>query len=324
MNFNFSTGMKKDYLETKPTETAKSNELIMKAVDEYETLLGKNVYDFSTAEIMAMLGTKFKNTSYRSVAKNVSIIKKYVDFCILKGAVSHMENRLATLTKDDFYTLVPKYAMKYKFISKDELRKYQDMLCNAQDKLLLELPFIGVRGRTLKGASNEEIVNLQIDPQSADTKNNVLKLEKNNGEVRYIQVAPETMQLVLETYNQEFYISNNGVENMIPNRKIPINKIGNYVFRIPGDKKMSLMKPALISTRMIKIQNWVGNKYLSIYNLYMSGMVDMAIEIYKTKGEVTKEDYKKICDRFDYGGQKSDKYAYNIKDIVDQYITTME
>ena len=320
MNFNFSTGMKQEYLETKPTDTAKSNELVMKAVDEYETLLGKNVYDFSNAEIMVMLGTKFKNTSYRSIAKNVSIIKMYVDFCIQKGAVPHMENRLIFLTKDDFYTLIPKYAKKYKFISKDQLRQYQSMLVNAQDKLLLELPFVGVRGRTTKDGSTEEIVNLRIDPNSADTKNNVLKLEKNNGQVRYIQVAPETMKLVLETYRQKFYISNNGEEVETEARKIPINKIDNYVFRVPGQNKLLTMRPALISTRMIKMQGWLGNKYINVSNLYMSGMVDMALDIYKSNGDVTKEDYINICDRFDYGGKNAAKYTTNIKDIVDQYI----
>ena len=53
------------------------------------------------------------------------------------------------------------YALPLK-IEEDKLNEYINILKNEQDKALLICPYYGMRGRTVKGGTLEEIINLQI------------------------------------------------------------------------------------------------------------------------------------------------------------------
>jgi len=53
-------------------------------------------------------------------------------------------------------------------------------------------------------------------------------------------------------------------------------QIDDYVFRKPSKDKFELFTPDLINSRINRIKNWVGNKYLTIGALYTSGMITVA------------------------------------------------
>ena len=325
MDFEFKVDaeIKQEFLESKPTTTAKSNGFVLKLADEYEDITGKPIYNMTYAELKELIAVQFKNSSLATITKNVSILRKYIDFCIEKHLVSHMENRLAMFTRKEAREFVSKQAIEYRYISREDLRKYENMLINEQDVAILKAVYNGIRGRTEEGATLEELINLQIDEKSSNFKDNVLELVKNNGDKRYIQVSENTMQILLDAKHQEFYISNNGEESELLRggiRRTPINRIGNYVFRVPGTKKHKLFNPILVNSRMRKIQEWTGNKYITIHSLYMSGMISMAKDIFAQKGELTVEDYVNICERYDYGDGDPRRYWLTLKDIVQQYI----
>ncbi|HHV98177.1 MAG TPA: hypothetical protein GXX36_01160 [Clostridiaceae bacterium] len=324
MNFEFKVDaeIKHEFLDTKPSKTARSNRFVLKFVDEFEQLIGKKIYNMSYGELQELIA-QFKNSSLATITKNVSILRKYIDFCIEKNIVSHMENRLAVFTRQKAREFVSRQATEYKYITREELMKYQDMLVNEQDVALLEAVYNGIRGRTEEGATLEELINLQIDEKSSNFRNNVLELVKNNGNKRSIQVSDRTMQILLDAKKQEFYLSNNGEKSEIMRggiRRTPINQVGNYVFRVPGSKKYELINPVLINSRMGKIQRWIGNKYVTIHSLYMSGMISMAKDLLAQKGKLTRDDYVSICERYDYGNGDPQKYWLTLKDTVQQYI----
>ena len=319
--FKVNPEIKQDFLKEKPTNTAKSNTFILKIADKYEDIIGKNLFDMSYTELDELI-TRFNNTTLSTVNKNISVLRMYIDFCISKHIVNHMENRLLTYTRGELKRFVSQQAVEYKYISPDELKQYQNMLENNQDKALLELIYLGVRGRTTKDGTLEEIINLQIDKNSQDFKDNVFKLEKNNGNVRYIKVSESTMELVLETYNDQFYIGNNGIESETARggfRKSAINPMGKHVFRTPGKNKLLLFTPVLINSRMQRIQEWCENRFITVNSLYMSGMISMAKDILAEKGNLTPQDYISICEKFDYG-DTPDRYWLVLKDNVEQYI----
>lgn len=321
--FKVDNETKQEFLSTYPTETANSIVFVLRLADDYEAEEQKSVYDMSFSELRTMISIKYKNTSLQTIVKNVSILRNYVYFCIDKNLVIHNENRFVAFTRNELKKYVSKQALEYKYISREELESYKEKLENSQDKLLLELLYVGVRGRTVKDGTLEEIINLQVTKYSEDTKNNVLKLVKNNGNVRYIQVPESTMELVLETKEDPEYVGNNGEIN--PNirggvRKSVINPIGNYVFRIPGKNKKALFTPELVNSRMQRIQEWCGNRFITVQTLYMSGMISMAKDILEEKGELTTEDYISICERYDYGDEDPERYWTVLKDIVKQYI----
>ena len=331
--FKIDNDIKYEYLDTKPSDTAKSDIFVLKSADEYEDLIEKPVYNMSYSEIREMVAMQFKNTSIKSILKNVSVLKTYIDFCLReKRIVNHGENRLATFTIDEAKEFVSKQALLNKYISKEKLREYQNMLYNAQDQLILEIPFIGGRGRTTENGTMEEIINLTID--DVDEKNNRIALTQNDNKNRIIDVESSTIELIKDTYEQEFYVENNGEmtnnTRLSEPRKIKINKVEHFVFRVPSKNKFQIFNTSILNSRMRKIQKYLGNPYITVTGLYFSGMLNLAMDIYRRKGEVTKDDYITICERYNYGGsdsekndsddsKKYEKYWYNLKSLFDQY-----
>lgn len=320
--FKWDNQLKEEYLSEKPTKTAQSNAFVLRAADEYEFMAQKSIYNLSIVERDELIAMQFKNSSPATISKNVSILSGYIQFCITKGLVAHHENRFSLFTQQDANRFSNKQAFRNKYVTEEQLKKYIDLLYNNQDKLLLWLPFIGVRGRTEEGATLEEIINLQIDPKSEDVKNNKLLLVRNNSEGREITVDDFTMELVIDTYKAVEYIGNNGEETLNPKMPIKRNYVNhhkNYVFRCPGKNKFEQLTPALINSRMHRIQGWIDNKYLTMTSIYESGMIHLAKQIIAEKGEITIGDYIDIASKFAYG-DKPERYVYNVKQLVDQYL----
>lgn len=132
MDFEFKVDstIKKEFLENKPSATAKSNGFVLKLADEYEDITGKPIYNMTYAELKELIAVQFKNSSLATITKNVSILRKYIDFCIEKHLVSHMENRLTMFTRKEAREFVSKQAIEYRYTSREDLRKYQNMLIN--------------------------------------------------------------------------------------------------------------------------------------------------------------------------------------------------
>jgi hypothetical protein len=102
-------------------------------------------------------------------------------------------------------------------------------------------------------------------------------------------------------------------------RELQINRVENYVLKVPGQKKYEKFTVNLLNSRMKRLQKWLDNKYLTFISLRDSGMLQMAMDIYKEKGEVTKDDYIDISVRFNYGTGQPDRYWYVIKALFEQY-----
>lgn len=328
INFKIDNEIKQEYLNSKPTGTAESDAFVLREFDDYEALVSKQVYNLSIPELNEMLAS-LRNTSKRVVQKNKSILTNYIDFCVGKKLVPHMENRAKYIDVENF---VAKQALINKFVSKEKLREYQKLIYNEQDQLLLWLLFIGVRGRTVEDGTMEEVINLTID--DVNEKENTLILRQNDGKFRILDgVDNFIIKLIKDTYEQEFYTENNGEITKNPRipdpRQIKINREGEfsrYIFRIPGKDKYENFSASLLNSRMRKIQEICDNKYLTWTSIYMSGMLQMALDIYQEKGEVTDRDFDNICIRHNYGIKESanslDKksnYWFNLKDLFNQY-----
>jgi hypothetical protein len=320
MIFRVDADIKEEFLQSQPTATAKSNMYVLQLADEYEAETNKKIYDLSISELKEMFAVKFKNSSRATIDKNRSVLSKYIDFCINKNIVTHYENRLSAFTKLESKQLVNKQALRYKYITPEQLSKYRDMLFNAQDRLLLTLPYVGVRGRTQVGDTCEEIINLR-KPSDDDILANRLVLTKNNGEKRTLRVDQEVMELVLDAFKQESYYGNNGEETAHLRQPMKISVINphkDYVLRVPGAKRGGLINPTVINSRMSKFKKWLGNKYISINNLYMSGMISSVLKLMEERGTTSldRDDYINICDKFDYRSA----YWYIIRDQALHYL----
>lgn len=323
MNFKIDNEVKHEFLSTKPSATAKSEAFVLRSVDEYEYLINKPIYDMTFTELKEVLAMNLKNTSLRTILKNISILKTYVDFCINLKIVEHGENRLVYFSTEEAKKLVHRHALLKKYISKEKLKQYQRIIYNEQDQLIIELPFIGCRGRPSEGNTLEEIISLSMD--FVDEENRRITVVRNNGEHRIIQVELSTIELIKQTFQQKTYVENNGEITNNPKLSKPrealINHVENYVLRVPGKNKYQIFTANLLVSRMRRIAKYLDNPYITFTSLYQSGMLDRALTIYKEKGEVTTKDYQSICGEFAFGSNGNPaKYWYTLKELTEQYI----
>lgn len=315
--FKVDNELKQEYLSTKPTNTAKSDSFVLKSADEYEEMINKPMYDMDYIELRDLISMQFRNFSKGVVRKNVSILKRYIDYCIEKNIVIHGENRLSTFRSKDALNFVDQQALSNKHINKKTLRKYQEILYNDQDKLLLELAFLGIGGKKM-----EEIINLNI--KDVDEINKKIMLKNDDGKNRIVEVNLSTIELIKDVFNQEAYVENNGEETLNERlsepRKTIINKVENFVYRVPGKNRYDKFTRSLLGSRMDRIKKWVDNRFITFTSLKESGIIQMVADIREEKGKLTKEDYINVCNHYHYGSGDSERYWSVVKELFETYL----
>ncbi len=306
MEFKIDENIKQEYLSEKPTATADSDFFVLRIIDNYEESVHKAVYNFSISELNELFAS-FKNTSQKTGDRNKSILVTYIDFCKNKNMFIHGENRARFIDVEMF---VSRQALLNKYISKEKMIQYQNTIYNAQDRLFLWLLFIGGKGKTVKNDTYEELINLTMG--DVDFNENRIILRPNKGKEREIDNVPSNiMDLIRETYEEEVYIENNNEitnnERLSAPRNMIINKTGEFsghVFRKPGKNKFDKFSRTLFNSRFGRIKEWVGNDYITPTSIYQSGMLQMAMDILREKGEITNDDFDYICVKFNYGAKK--------------------
>jgi len=322
--FEVDPEVKEEFLEKQMKSTRSYYRYILQLADDFEVKLGKPIYNFNTEERDELLIVQYKNKNKFAFQTVLSPLKTYVDFCISpKNLVRHNENRFSTILTSNYKDYIK--AKENYFIPLSESREFQSKLKNYQDRLILELSSLGVRGRTEKGNTLEELVNLKEEDIKWEKKR--IYLTKNNvGEKRWIKVDDYTLDLIKKVIDQDFYVANNGLKTK-PNddgiyettdRGRIINP-SEYVFRTPGKNKHGKVDYQFFASRIQRIQKWLKNPYISISNLYFSAIIEYAKEEKKKKGELTKEDYIRINERFEFG-ENGEKYLFKTKELIATYL----
>ena len=324
VKFEIDANYKEEFLNDLKPSTRSFYSYILKLADEYEKEIGKSIFNFNIEDRDEFLVVKYKNKNIYSFQTTLSPLKKYVDWCISKNFVVHFQNIFAAILTKDYNEYINVQAKENSYISLSECRELQFRLKNYQDRLILELSSLGVRGRTEKGNTLEELVNLKQSDVKWDKKR--LYLTRNNGELRWIDVDDYTLNLIKKVINEDFYIANNGLKTK-PNddgiyEETDRGRIINpseYVFRIPGKNKHGKAEYQFFASRIQRMQKWLGNPYISISNLYFSAIIEYAKGEKKKKGELTKEDYIKINERFEFG-ENGEKYLFKTKELIATYL----
>jgi len=324
--FEVDPEVKEEFLEKQMKSTRSYYRYILQLADDFEVKLGKPIYNFNTEERDELLIVQYKNKNTFAFQSVLSPLKTYVDFCISpKNLVKHNENRFAIILTSNYKEYINAQAKENSYISLSESREFQSQLRNYQDRLILELLSLGVRGRTEKGNTLEELVNLKEEDIKWEKKR--IYLTKNNvGEKRWIKVDDYTLDLIKKVIDQDFYVANNGLKTK-PNddgiyettdRGRIINKT-EYVFRIPGKNKHSKVDYQFFASRIQRFQKWLENQYISVSNLYFSAIIEFAKNLKAEKGNLTKDDYIKINERFEFGAD-GEKYLFKVKQLIGTYL----
>ena len=272
----------------------------------------KDVCDFIYEELDDMFYT-FESTSLSSIQSQISIINKYVEWCIDHGFREKTINPVE-LFSDFSGRNTEKYvnptANGEKYVTKDKLMEIVNMCANAQDAVIFALAYSGV-----KGEASEEIRNLLV--KDCDFENNRLKLRRNNGDTRVIEVEEWVMDLIREAIDQEEYLRGNG-EFLSESSKSKSSALyqNDFVLRTAGKDVNQPVAEHVTIARLDRIKKWYGNMFLTLNTIWVSGQIEMAKQIKAEKGEVTRKDYEDINERFGH----SRKYYYQTQSKVQPYL----
>jgi len=305
----YNSEFKERFLQRYKDNTSRFYKYIFLKSYKTENDLKKDIYDFDNIELDSLI-KEYNNASIQSVQSVVSVLKQYLDFCIDQGFINI--NYLQGIgTKEDFMRYLDVNAQNKKIITKLDLEDICNRCENPQDAICFALPFYGI-----KGEKCEEIINLKVT--DCDFNNNKLLLTSNQGELRYVENLPDfLMELLKDAIEKKEYVKNNGEESVNMKAKTYNIKVTPYVFRISArENSEDQAKFFNVTSRINRIKLWYGNPYITITNLWISGMIDMAKKIKEEKGELIIDDYIEINKYYNYPHE----YVYKTRARVEQYL----
>jgi hypothetical protein len=268
--------------------TRKTYLYILNKASRMEEQLNKDICDFTDKESEQLL-LSFSRKSIQVVFVVVSCFRSYVTYCISHGFRKYIQgesNWWNTINSQvHLNQYVDKIALNNRYVDLDTLREFQATLVNAQDIAVLELLFIGVKGKEASELLNLKAIDVQED-----------KIILPN---RVIKISQETYTILKDAIDEEYYELANG-EGVVNKRYTHgILQKTPFILRPIGSKKQYLTKCALYG-RMERYRTFLDNPYMNMNSLWQSGMLHLLKEIKNEKGELTTQDYKYVNTIFGY------------------------
>lgn len=298
--FIVDSANKEDFLSTLNQSTAKTVKGVLLKVDKFENAISKSVYDFNLSEVNELIENEFSHKSVGSIRSSVSYIKKYINYCIERNLTTLNPFEIIT----DYSQYVDKNAMENKYLTYEEVQEIESKLVNFNDKCMLELLFNGLKP--------DELVSLKETDVNFDEKS-ILATDKKGNIRKIFGCSDRCFDLIKLTINQRTYCLNNGSSY---SRKNPNKQYKNglgvrelafpesvYIFKTAGSKQIDTpMEQKGLQARVRVIREWVGNQYITVTNLYFSGILHEAYNIMRQKQEKELDRYTvaQIADKFNY------------------------
>lgn len=280
----YNEKIKKRFLEENDLleNTRRTYGYILTKASEFESEIvegGKNIYDMTPYECDQLINA-FSRRSEGVIFVIITCLKQYVDFAKVNNLIENdAYNYFSTLTGiDTIRKYLDKTADENKYISYEQLIEMESYCLNAQDAVIPELLFVGI-----KGDEASELLELKQDCIFPD------KIVLSD---REIPISQRTYQLIQDAINQDEYHNGNG-DTTGKAKTRPIND-SDYVLKPAGTHLQGQITYAAFQARVIKIKNYFDNPYLSPTNIWTSGMIHVAKQIKEEKGELTREDYQYI------------------------------
>lgn len=298
----FNSEIKEEYFSGLRETSQQSYRRIFTITSKFESMLGKDLNQFSLEEIETVL-LSFKATLRTTIESYGRIMSSYLNWSVENNLSK--ENVLRNLRTEDFGKYV--VASDSPYLSEQELRKIEDRCENYQDAVILRLIFNGVGSKELS-----EIRNLRKSDINFDTNQLILRdtltTDENGIPVKYTErimsVDDRTMYLIKGAINQTTYFKSNGDVLQTANNNIrPFSDLvdNSYVVRPSITRTDTGDSPVgkYVLYRRIKMVNDLlsENGELNAKYIQRSGMVYFT---YVNTGhrEVSLNDLKLLANRF--------------------------
>lgn len=294
----FNSELKERFLADYIDNTARLYRYVLAKAESMEIQLNKDVSLFN-AEERDMLLYSYSNRSRGTVDSIRTAISKYVAFCIEEGFVKDSINYFTAIGGCDLEKYIDKSAMGRKYISLDDIIDMTNYCINLQDLLPIYLAFSGVLGEAAS-----EIIDLKV----TDLKDGKIVLQN-----REIEIEPRIYAEIQKALEEETYYLNNG-ESASHTESRKINKT-EWVVRPVGETKFEKLIYSSLLQRVKRVKQYYNNPYLTLKNMWFSGMISDLKKMNDLNGEVINEDWEKVIHKFGYSGEVS-QLKYKLKDFI--------
>jgi len=288
----YNPDIKEQYFKRFPEGTHNFFKRIFSLSALVERGWGQDLFDFNLRQISGVLRS-LNPLTFDSARSAQSIIHNYIS-----SMIHHRSNRVNPLDFVDHRWADQFVDTRRKLLfSKSELYDQLIPLCvNKQDAVIIALPFEGI-----KGLQSSEIRNLKLTDVNFENKSILLTDDKGNR--RSIEnVTSNCLELIRNASNEDAYYMKNGNTAPTIRKKEAIALLETgFVIKPANTKNTNFEQVAehVLQQRLDTIQRSLQIQKLTLTNLYRSGMLYMAKEIYRRDGYLSKRSqYEEICEKF--------------------------
>ena len=236
----------------------------------------KDLYDFSTSEIVDLINNTFITVKTGVKNQNFNIIKTYIDWAIERGLLVTGINPCDSITDNDF-KISEKMAKNY-CQTLDEFYDWLEKLeCSNVDKALITLVRYGVEIK--------ETVKLQFKDINKEEKTIVIR---NNNDVKFLPIDDRFIEVMEKSkycseYDKTSYVQDN-----------------DYI--VKQTRKGRSERPEINSIRnrfnIISVSNGIAR--INPTMLKDNREYDLLLEIAEQNGQLITKDFKDIIQIFNY------------------------
>ena len=300
----FNEEFKLQYLEEnkyRNLHTGNNIALLFDRIAPIEKSLGKDLYDFSVAEILGYY--KYYNTSsLESLMVINGQYKLYTAYALKRGLVKDNQNHYAEINLEALMTCVHKGLAEAKIISYKDLMNLLNSsdVQNISDKVICLAVFEGIGGKNMTELTH-------LEPTDIDRNSRIVHLYGG----RKLKVSNILMEWMLESaeeynYYNEFTKGTNNNTHYLESDTRVIKRLSN------STSDSDVQRHKTINRRLDRLISATQCNALGIGALKESGRLDMIQYLVKKKGKTIDEALKDKDMLYRYGNIASLK-RYRLK-----------
>lgn len=236
----------------------------------------KDLYDFSTSEIVDLVNNTFITVKTGVKNQNFNIIKTYIDWAIERGLLVTGINPCDSITDSDF-KVSEKMAKDYYQTLEEFYSWLKELKCSKVDKALITLVRYGVEIK--------ETVKLQFEDINKEEK--IITI-RNNGDVKILPIDDKFIEVMEDSKYCTDYDKTTYVQE------------GDYIVKQTLKGRRERPEISSIRNRFNIISTSNGIARINPTMLKDNRAYDLLLEMAKKNGELITKDFKKVVQIFNY------------------------
>lgn len=304
----YNQEIKEKFLSTYDNEQTQKtlNNVFLKS-ELIERVLEKDLYNFNLNEIGLVISNANPHSSM--VARSLGrFISQYISW-----AMPYRESNLNPLQGVDA-EWYDKFVDKTKKVhySYDEFISLIKELHNAQDQAFLFLVFEGIMGQRFS-----ELRELTFQDVKWD-ENEIYIKERD----QTIKVSEDCIKYLDKAYKQDTYYTYNSDTKEYKEKELLESK---YIFKNVKSGRtepFTSVSMAVFYNRLNSIKEQFSLEYLTPMAIRQSGMIKMAVDLYKEYGKLEYEQFEKIGKKYNYSMLNNNGYEYYNTTLMKEFINT--